>query len=127
MVPMPESGDAARPYTTFAQGHRHAVETARLQERIALLCADMLVSVEAFAASERRFRDGYRAIVAASSRSLAGLGRIAPMASRELLQWTMTHRHPIIESCFWGTGHCHLPWGVYFKNGKNIVVQPHPA
>lgn len=118
------------PYLAFVAAHRHAIETARENERIALMNADMVMSIEALAVSEARFRQGKRAIIAAGTRTKAPTkslwtGRFGPkpMASRELLAWTMMHAHTITKQCFWGEGRCHLPWGVYFRDGDSIVLR----
>lgn len=120
------------PYLAFVAAHRHAIETARDDERVALMNADMVMSIEALSASEARFRQGKRAIIAAGTRTKAPLkpGRFSrkrfgppPMWSRELLAWTMANAHPITRQCFWGEGRCHLPWGVYFEQGPNVVLR----
>ena len=126
LLPAPPPG---APYLAFAAAHRHGIETARKGERVAILNADMLVSIEAFAAAERRFRAGKRAIIAAGTRTLAPSPRRwrdwgpAPMTSRDLLAWSMENAHPITRQCFWGSGRCHLPWGVYFRDGGNVVLR----
>jgi len=124
LVPPPAPG---APYTAFAEAHRRALDNAEKGERVAILNADMLVSVEAFVAAERRFRTGTRAIVASGTRTLAPsrLRRslVKPMRSRDLLAWSLRHAHSITKSCFWGEGRCHLPWGVYFQEGGNVVLR----
>lgn len=118
------------PYLAFVAAHRHAIETARENERIALMNADMVMSIEALAASEGRFRQGKRAIIAAGTRTKAPTKSFwtdrfgpRPMLSRDLLTWTMRHAHTITKQCFWGEGRCHLPWGVYFRDGDSIVLR----
>lgn len=128
------------PYLAFVACHRHAIDTARSDERVCIMNADMVMSVEALAASETRFRQGKRAIIMAGTRTLAPrIPRRArwwggfeparkpfgpqPMKARELLSWSIDNAHPITRQCFWGEGSCHLPWGVYFQQGENIVLR----
>lgn len=119
------------PYLAFVAAHRYGIDTARPNERICLTNADMLLSVEALSACEARFRQGKRAIIAASTRTVAprpgrfSRGRFGPepMKSRDLLKYTMANAHKVIKACFWGEGKCHLPWGVYFRQGDSIVLR----
>lgn len=132
------------PYLAFVAAHRHGLDNARLGERVCITNADMVMSVEALSACEARFRQGKRAIIAASTRTVAptmrrlpsnlnpfalgwdnlrGVVGPEPMTSRDLLAYTMRRPHKVIRACFWGTGRCHLPWGVYFRQGDNIVLR----
>lgn len=127
LVPPPPPG---APYLAFAAAHRQAIETARDKERVGILNADMLVSIEAFAAAEHRFRQGKRAIIAAGTRTVAPTPHWwrrnfgpSPMPARQLLAWSMRNAHPITKQCFWGPGRCHLPWGIYFREGGNVVLR----
>lgn len=123
LVPSPSR--VANPMRAMAGAHAHAIAGARDLDRVALLNADMLVSIEAFVAIERRFRQGKRAVVAAAGRTLPGLwGAPQPLAARELLAWSMRRAHPITRSCFWDVGRCHLPWAIYFEENGAVVMRP---
>lgn len=124
LVPPPSVQKARNPMRAMATAHAHAIESARTNERVILLNADIMVSTEAFVAIERQFRQGKKAIVTCGTRTLPGMfGPPGPLPARELLAWSMRRPHPITTSCFWGTGYCHLPWGVYFREGNSIVLR----
>ena len=121
---LPPPGKSVDKYDSLANIHRRALRLARPNERVALLTADIVVSMEAFAAAETHFRRGKRAIVTCATRTLPNWRGVPVGAySHELLDYSMEHPHPIIESCFWGTGKCALPWAVYFHMGKNTVLR----
>ena len=122
LVPSPSS--VVNPMRAMAGAHAHAIETARPNERVILLNADMMVSTETFVAVERQFRAGKRAVVASGTRTVLPrlLGAPGPLGARALHAWSMRNAHPITKSCYWGTGRCHLPWGVYFtENGSTVL------
>jgi len=123
LVPAPTVQNQLNPMRAMATAHAHAIELAKKNERVILLNADLMVSIEAFAAIERQFRNGKRAIVIAGTRTLPGMfGPPGPLKSRDLHAWSMRRPHPITTSCYWGTGKCHLPWGMYFhENGSTIL------
>jgi hypothetical protein len=81
----------------------------------------MACSVELFKSAEARFAEGKRMIVMAASRTIGGQPQPG-MKSRDLLRWTMEHKHPSIQQCFWGTGRTTMPWAVYFQKGDDIVL-----
>lgn len=104
------------------KANREAAAHANAGEAVAFINADMVPSREVFAASERRFAEGKRLIMMAASRTLGGEPPIGA-TSAELLDWTMEHRHPAIEQCFWGTGRSIIPWAIYFQQGDDIVLR----
>lgn len=116
--PVPPSHNA---HISFGDASREALEEARDGECVAIINPDMVCSREIFAAAERRFAQGKRLIMMAASRTAGG----APppgAPSAEILDWTMQHRHPSIQECFWGTGRSHIPWAIYFERGEEIVL-----
>jgi hypothetical protein len=124
LVPPPTEIRARNPMRAMATAHAHGIQMARTNERVVLLNADIMVSTEAFVAMERQFRSGKKCIVTCGTRTLPGfLGPPGPLRSRQLHAWSMRHPHPITMSCFWGSGKCHLPWGVYFREGKSIILR----
>lgn len=124
LVPAPSEQKAKNPMRAMAGAHAHAIESARANERVVLLNADIMVSREAFVAAEWRFRQGKRAIVTCGTRTLPGfLGAPGPLPARDLLAWSLRRPHPITRSCYWPTGKCHLPWGIYFRNGDSVILR----
>ena len=124
IVPAPPAQKRLNPMRAMARAHAHAIETAKENERVVLLNADIMISVEALVATERQFRRGKKAIVMSGTRTLPGWrGPPGPLPARALHAWSMKYPHPITRSCFWGTGKCHLPWGVYFREGDSIVLR----
>ena len=102
-------------------GNREALALAPIGSCVAFINADMVPSVEVFAAAEQRFEQGKKVIMMAASRTIGAVPPIGA-ASRELLHWTMEHRHPAIIECFFGTGRSTIPWAIYFKRGDDIVL-----
>ena len=124
LVPAPPSEKKRNPMRAMATAHAHAINGAAEYERVILLNADILVSVEAFAAAERQFRQGKKTIVCSGTRTIKPwLSSFKPMKARELHRWSMNYAHPITKSCFWGEGMCHLPWGLYFRQGDSTVLR----
>lgn len=107
---------------SLGAAHREAIEVAPDGARIVLLCADMVVSRECFAAMDRRLAEGKKLIMVAATRTLGGRPPIRAR-SRELIEWTLRHKHPIIEQCFWGDGKSSSPWAVYFRKGESVVLR----
>jgi hypothetical protein len=113
-------------HAAYANCHRDALDRAHWQERVALLNADIVVSREAFVAAERRFGQFYRAVVCAASRTIGPLfGREMPqdVSSADLLHWSMTHAHPMVQQCFYPQGKGAVPWGLYFTDGTNTILR----
>ena len=119
ILPVPEGANA---WVKAGAANREALREARMGEAVAFINADMVPSLEVFDASERRFAEGKRLIMMAASRTLGGQPPIGAN-SAELLDWTMEHRHPAIEECFWGAGRSIIPWAIYFERGDDIVLR----
>lgn len=102
--------------------NREALKLARPGEAVAFVNADMACSVELFKSAEARFAEGKRMIVMAASRTIGGQPDPG-MKSRDLLRWTMEHKHPSIVQCFWGSGRTTMPWAIYFQKGEDIVLR----
>lgn len=119
ILPVPEGGNA---WAKAGLANHEAIEFAAPGEAVAMINADMVPSREVFAAAERRFAEGRRLIMMAASRTLGGEAPVGA-TSAELLDWTMEHRHPAIEECFWGTGRSVIPWAIYFEHGDDIVLR----
>jgi hypothetical protein len=123
VLPAPTQEKQRNPMRAMTTTHEHALRSAAMGDRVILLNADMIVSSDAFVAVERAFRRGAKAVVASGTRTLLPwYGGPGPLPARELHAWSMRHAHYITRSCFWGTGRCHLPWGVYFReNGATVL------
>jgi hypothetical protein len=104
-------------YNVFGCAHRQAINLAATGDRIALLCADMTVSQDAFAAAEARFAQGKKLIMAAAS-STVGAAPIAP--ARQLLEWSLDHLTPMCQELFWHEGRGSFPWCVYFRHSRGV-------
>lgn len=117
--PVPQEGDL---YRRFGDAHRETIDVAADGDAVVLLTADIVVSRETFAASAARFDQGFKAIVAAATRTLsyrpAPIGASAP----DLLDWTMEHPHPMVAACFWGE-RSNTPWAVYFRQGGRTILR----
>lgn len=101
--------------------NREALQLASPGSYVAFVNADMVPSLEIFEAAERRFDVGKGVIMMAATRTIGGLPPIGARA-RDLLEWTMRHRHPAVVECFWGRGRSSIPWAIYFENGRDIVL-----
>ncbi len=125
--PIPGAGSATWA-ERLSQAHRHVLTLARGHDRVALLTADMVVSVEAFAACEHRFAQGKELIACCGIRALDDRSLPAPLTSRALLEWAWANRHPhTTESIFpHGCG----DWSrMFFERDGNVICRlrwPHP-
>lgn len=113
--------EGENPFRMSAKANREAVELARPDEAVAFINADMVPSREVFSAAERRFDEGKSLIMMAATRTLDATPPLGS-CSAELLKWTMQHRHPTIDECFWGTGQSPVPWAIYFEKDGNIIL-----
>ncbi len=118
-------------YTTFGNCHREILEIADDGECIAFLTADIVVSKECFVNAERRFDSGKRAIVVTAARTLATpIECPIGATSRDLLEWSFTHLHPVTQGCYWGVGRNPVTWAMYFEGQSGTVLRAfhlHPA
>jgi hypothetical protein len=128
MAPILSSDDIVLPvrhgktnHHSLGDANREALHMARPGECVAFINADMVASVEVFAAAEKQFVAGKRIVMMAATRTLGGIPPVGAK-SRELLEWTMAHRHPAISELFWGNGRSSCPWSLYFEDGPNIAM-----
>src|ERR1700685_853744 len=123
LVPLPTSSGLV--FQTLCDGHREAIEAAREGDRVVLLNADIMVSTGAFAAIERAFRRGKKAVVCGGTRTLLRPWHRypPPPSGRALAWWAYQHAHPITKLMFWGTGTTGYPCTVYFRKGDNVVLR----
>ncbi len=102
--------------------HRQAISQAAIGDHIAIINADHAVSVELFAACERRFATGKQLIMAAGTRTLFTQRPPIGARSRVLLDWAWANRHPVITDAIWGTGHSPSLSVIYFTEGSDEVI-----
>jgi len=113
-------------HSALSAAQREALELAEPGEAIAILAADVICSKECFAAAERRFSEGYRAVVCAGTRTTGPLfNSTAPAGwtARDLLTWTMTYAHPIVQQCVFPYGQNAIPSTIYFRDGANTILR----
>ncbi len=116
-----EVGDC---YETYGQANREALASAKAGEYIMLTGCDTVISREFFQACERRFAQGYRCIFGTAARTIAEPHEIPiGAASRELLGWSFSRRHPATDGCFWGKGHNMVTWAIYFEGPHGTVCR----
>jgi hypothetical protein len=111
------------PYHSLGAAHREALELAAEGECIAFINADMVPSIECFAAAEHQFNHGKRLIMMAATSTVADDIPPIGVSASELLVWTMQHRHPSVIERFWDEGHCACPFTIYFRRGEDIVMR----
>jgi hypothetical protein len=123
LIPLPLTSGLV--FQTLCDGHREGIEAAREGDRVVLLNADIIVSTGAFAAVERAFRQGKKAVVCGGTRTLLRpWDRYPPpLPARDLAWWAYQHAHPITKLFFWGTGTTSHPCTVYFRKGPNVVLR----
>lgn len=119
--PVPAGNDG---YEIYGACNRQALEMAKPNEYIMLTGCDTIISREFFAACERRFAEGYRAIFGTAARTIAEPDDIPIGASsRELLNWSFDRRHPATNGGFWLQGCNVQAWAIYFEGPKGIVCR----
>ena len=110
-------------YYSMSEAHRQVISMAQPGERVALINADMIPSIECFAAAEKRFEQGRLLIMMAATRTKPPLPPPTGVNSRELLEWVWKNRHPWIEDCIWGSGRSYCPSCVHFVSGNNVITR----
>jgi len=113
-------------HSTLSAAQREVLALAEPGEAIAFLAADVICSRECFAAAERRFDEGYRAVVCAGTRTVGPIFNAkapAGWSARELLGWTMDFAHPIVQQCVYPHGQNAIPSTIYFRDDSNIILR----
>ena len=121
----PPARDRGSYHNAFANAHREALRDAKIGEIVAIQNADHILSVEAFAAAERRFRMGKKLIMCAGVRTVGPLFGAAPpvLASADLLQWAMHHAHTITQQSTYPNGQSGVSSVLYFQDDTNTVMR----
>jgi len=101
--------------------HRASLDEAKGFDVLAFINADMVPSIELFAAAQRRIEDGKKLIMMAGTRTH---GEDPPVgaASRDLLRWAIEHPHPSTIDAVFGQGHSRMCSTVYFQRGPDVVL-----
>ena len=111
-------------YKTYGHANRDALSSAREGEYVMLTGCDTIISREFFQACEHRFAQGYKCIFGTAPRTVAEPHEIPiGAASRELLDWSFSRRHPVTDGCFWGKGCNTIAWAIYFEGPRGIVCR----
>lgn len=120
ILPCPPDSEG---YARFGVCHMLAMHIAQLGDRVAPLCADQILSVECFAAAERRFQTGMQAVCWLGHRTTGVKIPHPGVKAVELNRWAMGNRHPVIAELFWPTGRSACPSILYFERGDSIVMR----
>jgi hypothetical protein len=120
LLPVPPG---VTPHHSLGAAHRGAIASTALGEAIAFINADMVPSIECFAAAEARFQQGKRLVMTAGTRTLSTERPPIGSSARGLLSWAWQHRHPWIVGCTWGEGRTNLPSLLHFRSGGNVVLR----
>lgn len=117
--PVPAGGG----FPGLIAAHNEALREARDGESIALLNADILVSVEAFSVADAVLRTKL-AIASVGIRTVVGAGVVPPIGvdARTLNAWCWQNRHPITEASVWGRGRTRLPTVLIWDDGAGNVM-----
>lgn len=109
-------------YISLSAAHWAVLRAASDGDRVLLLNADIVTSIETIRFAEERFAEGRRAIVSLGVRALwngdAPIGATAP----ELLDWCWKNLHPILQDCIWGKGCSSHPTTLVFTDGVNAQL-----
>jgi len=121
--PRPDTG-IDNNHIRLGNAHREVLAKAKVGEAVAFINADMVCSVEAFAAAGARIKQGKKLIMCMGTRTAEDAGEYPPIgvSSRELLQWAWDHRHGWITGCIWGTGRTKSPTVLYFPLKDGVVL-----
>lgn len=104
-------------YITFGACHRQAINLAAAGDRVALLCADTTVSLDAFASANRILDAGKQLILCCGPNTL---GRAPIAKAQDLLAWALDNLGPMSKQLFWGEGRGAYPYAVYFPHAKGV-------
>lgn len=104
--------------------HQAALKTAKSDDCVMPLTADMVVSPEVFEACERRFAEGKRLVLCCGIRAVYNGSLPNRSSSRDLLEWAWEHRHALTTESMWPDGRSGNWTGIYFECDQNVVFRP---
>jgi len=124
-VRSPPVRDRNNYHGAFSNAHREALHDARIGEIVAIQNGDHILSVEAFAAAERRIRMGAKLIMCGGTRTVGPLfGNPPPvLKSADLLQWAWHHAHSITQQSTYPHGLSAVSSTLYFDDGENTILR----
>ena len=119
----PEFGPGRDGYwVAFKQAHRDAIAWAPVGSLLALLNADIVVSIETFGAVDMALQGDRKVGVSVGIRTLID-GNVPPLGAdaETLARYIWSHRQSITEECIWGFGHTHHPTILFFNHADGGV------
>lgn len=122
---IPDSYKPRPDWDKFIACHREAIAATPKGAILALLNADIVVSIETygFVRSVLTGRTGKRVIGSFGIRTDVDKGKPPIGADADTLgRWIWSHRHSITEELIWGTGCSGLPTQLFFDDGKGNVT-----
>lgn len=126
VLPLPRDKDGGYSYICMSHAHSEVIGMAAPGDYLTLMCADVMFSRECFVSAEARFKQGFKAVTCIGTRTVGPLfGNPPPLgySARDLLDWSMRHRHPIIVQCFWPYGKTTIPSQMYFEDDSGVVAR----
>lgn len=123
LYPLPSSETNA--HIQLGEVNRHSLRMTNVGEVIAFINADMVPSLEVFAASRQRLAEGKKLIMCMGTRVLADTAdasKAVGLPARALLQWAWDHRHAWTTGCIWGSGNSRAPTVLYFRLNDGVVL-----
>lgn len=112
-------------YVTLQESHADAIQSARIDERVCLLNADIVISKNMFSHCEELMLAGKNAVVTSGIRTAFSKDLLYPIGEepRKLLEWAWANRHQIIKDLEWGSGCSMLPTNLFFTSVGNVVLR----
>jgi hypothetical protein len=104
-------------WVAFKQAHREAIAWAPQGALLALLNADIVLSIETFCAVDAALAGDKKVGISVGIRTLIDRN-IPPVGAdaETLSRYIWGHRHSITEECIWGSGHTHHPTILFFNH-----------
>ena len=121
----PPGNDRKNQHGAFSKAHREALAFAKMGEIVAIQNADHILSIDAFAAAERRLAAGRKLIMCAGTRTVGPLfGNPPPvLPSAQLLEWALHHAHTITQQSTYPHGKSGVSSTLYFSDGDNTILR----
>lgn len=110
-------------YEQMSLCHADAIAFADKGDRVAMLCADTVLSHEVFEFCEERFNAGFEAVAAGSVRTLESASPPIGVDARTLLAWSFDHLHPINVETIYGEGRAYHLGAMLFRRGDSVIFR----
>lgn len=109
-------------YGTFSACLNDGIQKCEKGDWVFFVNSDIVCSVETFDVVEGYFSAGKKMVVCAATRTLAPTP--APIGTaRQVLDFTMTYKHPTIEECFYRRGTSKTNATTFFEQEKSVVLR----